>query len=189
MPTRILLVDSDTRSLIDVKALLTEQGYLVVGEARDGRTALNLARQIRPDLVLMDINLIDEDGIAIARTLKQKRIAPVVILTELADAPLVERAKDAGVINYLIKPLRAREILPALEVTLTRYQAVRILEEQVVDLTEHLETRKIIERAKGLLIERGLSEQEAFRKIRKVSMDSRKSMREVAEAVLFAKDL
>lgn len=189
MPTRILLVDNDTLSLIDVKAQLTEQGYLVVGEARDGRTALNLARQIRPDLVLMDIDLIDGDGIAIAQTLMQERIAPVVILTELADAPLVERAKDAGVVNYLIKPLRTREILPAIEVTLARYQALRTLQEQVVGLTEQLETRKIIERAKGLLIERGLSEQEAFRKIRKVSMDSRKSMREVAEAVLLAKDM
>jgi len=112
-----------------------------------------------------------------------------VILTEVADAPLVERAKDAGVVNYLIKPLRTREIRAAIEVTLARYQAVRILEEQIADLSEQLETRKIIERAKGLLIERGLSEKEAFRKLRKVSMDSRKSMREVAEAVLLAKDL
>ena len=189
MPIRIILVDNDNLSRIDVKARLTEQGYLVVGEAGDGLTALNMARQIRPDLVLMDIHLIDGDGIAIAQTLMQERVAPVMILTELADAPLVERAKDAGVVNYLLKPLRKREIRPAIEVTLARYQALRTLEEQVVDLSEQLETRKIIERAKGLLIERGLSEPEAFRKIRKVSMDSRKSMREVAEAVLLTKDM
>jgi response regulator NasT len=189
MPTRILLVDNDTLSRIDVKERLTEQGYLVVGETGDGRTALNLARQIRPDLVLMDIHLIDGDGIAIAQTLMQERVAPVVMLTELADATLVERAKDAGVVNYLIKPLGKSEILPAIEVTLARYQALRALEEQVASLTEQLETRKIIERAKGLLIERGLTEQDAFRKIRKVSMDNRKSMREVGEAILLAKDM
>src|SRR5512135_3526784 len=108
MPRRILLVDTDMLSRNDVKARLTEQGYLVVGEAGDGRTALNLARQIRPDLVLMDIHLLDGDGIAITQTLMQERVAPVVILTEVADAALVERAKDAGVLNYLIKPLRIR---------------------------------------------------------------------------------
>ena len=189
MPTRILLVDNDAIERIDVKERLTKQGYLVVGEAGDGRTALNLARQIRPDLVLMDIHLIDGDSIAIAEILMQEKVAPVVMLTELADPPLVERANVAGVVNYLIKPLRESEIIPAIEVTLARYQALRTLEEQVASLTEQLETRKIIERAKGLLIERGLTEQEAFRKIRKVSMDSRKSMREVAEAILLANDM
>lgn len=189
MPTRILLVDNDAIQRIDTKERLTKQGYLVVGEARDGRTALNLARQIRPDLVLMDIHLIDGDSIAIAETLMQEKIAPVVMLTRLADPPLVERAKAAGIVNYLIKPLRESEIIPAIEVTLARYQELRTLEKQVASLTEQLETRKIIDRAKGLLIERGLTEQEAFRKIRKVSMDSRKSMREVAEAILLTNDM
>jgi two-component system, response regulator PdtaR len=189
MPTRILLVDNDALERINIKECLTKQGYLVVGEAEDGCTALNLARQIRPDLVLMDIHLIDGDSIAIAETLMQEKVAPVVILTEFADPPLVERAKAAGVANYLIKPLRESEIIPAIEVTLARYKALRTLEEQVASLTEQLETRKIIERAKGLLIERGLTEQDAFRKIRKVSMDNRKSMREVGEAILLANDM
>ena len=189
MPTRILLVDNDTLQRLDVKERLTRQGYLVVGEAGDGRTALNLARQVRPDLVLMDIHLIDGDSIAIAETLMQEKVAPVVMLTESADPPLVERAKAAGVVNYLIKPLRESDVIPAIEVTLARYQALRTLEEQVASLTEQLETRKIIERAKGLLIERGLSEEEAFRKIRKMSMDSRKSMRAVAEAILLSKEM
>lgn len=189
MPTRILLVDSDAIQRIDVKERLTKQGYLVVGEAGDGRTALNLARQTRPDLVLMDIHLIDGDSIAIAETLMQEKVAPVVMLTELANPPLIERAKAAGVVNYLIKPLRESEIIPAIEVTLARYQALRTLEEQVASLTGQLETRTIIERAKALLIERGLTEQEAFRKIRKASMDSRKSMREVAEAILLSEDI
>ncbi len=112
MPTRILLVDNDAFQRIDVKERLTKQGYLVVGETGDGRTALNLARQIRPDLVLMDIHLIDGDSIAIAQTLMQEKVAPVVMLTELADPPLVEQAKVAGVVNYLIKPLRESEIIP-----------------------------------------------------------------------------
>lgn len=189
MPTRILLVENDAGERIDIKKRLTKQGYLVVGEAGDGQTALNLARQIRPDLVLMDIHLIDGNSITTAETLMQQKVAPVVILTESADPPFVERAKAAGIVNYLIKPLRESEIIPAIEVSLARYQAFCTLEEQVASLTEQLETRKIIERAKGLLIERGLTEQEAFRKIRKVSMDNRKSMREVGEAILLAKDI
>ena len=189
MPTRILLVDNDAVQRINEKASLTKKGYLVVGEAGDGRTALNLARQIRPDLVLMDMQLPNGDGIAIAEALTQEKIAPVVMLTAFVDPPLITGAKAAGVVNYLIKPLRECEVIPAIEVTLARYQALRTLEEQVESLTEQLESRKIIERAKGLLIERGLTEQEAFRKIRKVSMDSRKSMRVVAEAILLANDM
>ena len=181
MPTRILLVDNDAVQRINEKASLTKKGYLVVGEAGDGRTALNLARQIRPDLVLMDMQLPDGDGIAIAEALMQEKIAPVVMLTAFVDPPLVAGVKAAGVVNYLIKPLRECEVIPAIEVTLARYQALRTLEEQVESLTEQLESRKIIER--------GLTEQEAFRKIRKVSMDSRKSMRVVAEAILLANDM
>ena len=150
MPIRILLVDNDNLSRIDVKARLTEQGYLVLGEAEDGRTALNLARQTRPDLVLMDIHLLDGDGIAIAETLMQERVAPVVILTEVAHAPLVNGPKMLALSTT--DQHRADGNCPAIGVTLARYQALRTLEEQVVDLSEQLETRKIIERAKGLLI-------------------------------------
>ena len=189
MPTRILLVDNDAIQRINEKASLTKKGYLVVGEAGDGRTALNLARQIRPDLVLMDRQLPDGDSIAIAEALMQEKIAPVVMLTAFVEPPLVAGVKAAGVVNYLIKPMRECEVIPAIEVTLARYQALRTLEEQVESLTEQLESRKFVERAKGLLIERGLTEQEAFRKIRKASMDSRKSMRVVAEAILLANDM
>ena len=189
MPTRILLVDNDAIQRINEKASLTNKGYLVVGEAGDGRTALNLARQIRPDLVLMDRQLPDGDSIAIAEALMQEKIAPVVMLTAFVDPPLVAGVKAADIVNYLIKPLRECEVIPAIEVTLARYQALRTLEEQVESLTEQLESRKIVERAKGLLIERGLTEQEAFRKIRKASMDSRKSMRVVAEAILLANNM
>ncbi len=190
MPIRILLVDDETIQRIDLKEVLTKQGYLVVGEATDGRSAVNLARKIRPDLVLMDIRLPDMDGIAAAEALIQERVAPVMLLTAFGDQPLVERAKAAGVLSYLIKPLRECEIIPAIEVALARYRAFRALEEQVRSLSEQVETHKIVERAKGLLMEKqGLSEQEAFRKIRKVSIDNRKSMREVAEAILLANDM
>ncbi len=190
MPVRILVADDQTIERIEVREILTKQGYLVVGEATDGHSAVNLAREIKPDLVLMDIHLPGMDGIAAAEVLIQGRIAPVILLTALGDQPLVERAKAAGVLNYLIKPLRECEVIPAIEVTLARYRVFRALEEQTRNLVEQLETRKVVERAKGLLMEKqGLSEQEAFRKIRKASMDKRKSMREVAEAILLANDM
>jgi two-component system, response regulator PdtaR len=190
MPTRILLVDNETIQRSAIKVSLTKQGYLVIGETGNGRTALNLARQIRPDLALMDIHLPDGDGIAIAETLMEEKIAPTVMLTASADPAHVERAKLAGVVNYLIKPLRECEIIPAIEVALARYQTLRLLEEQVASLVEQLEIRKVVERAKVLLMERrDLPEQAAFRKIQKASMDSRKSMREVARAILLANDM
>jgi len=152
-------------------------------------SAVNLARELRPDLVIMDIRMPDMDGITAAETLMQEKIAPVLLLTAFEDQPLVERAKEAGVVNYILKPLRESQVAPTIELTLDRYNKFRAIEEKARDLTEQLETRKLIERAKGLLIERGLTEQDAFRKIRKVSMDSRKSMREVAEAILLANDM
>jgi two-component system, response regulator PdtaR len=130
------------------------------------------------------------DGITAAGILTQEKIAPVLLLTAFGDQELVERAKDAGVVNYIVKPLLESEVVPAIEVTLARYNEFRTLEEEVGTLTEKLETRKIVERAKGLLMEKqGLSEQEAFRKIQKASMNNRKSMREVAEAILLTNEM
>ena len=143
----------------------------------------------RPAHVRSDV-FIRTDGIAAAETLTQEKIAPVLLLTAFGDQPLVERAKEAGVVNYIVKPLRESEVTPAIEVALARYNEFRALEEKNRSLTEQLETRKIVERAKGLLMEKqGLSEQEAFRKIQKASMNNRKSMREVAEAILLANDM
>ena len=188
MPTRIIIADDETIQRMDLKDVLTRQGYLVIGEAGDGVSAVNLARELRPDLVIMDIRMPDMDGIAAAETLTQEKIAPVLLLTAFGDQPLVERAKEAGVVNYIVKPLS--EVTPAIEVALARYSEFRALEEKTRTLTDQLETRKVVERAKGLLMEKqGLSEQEAFRKIQKASMNNRKSMREVAEAILLTNEM
>jgi len=190
MPTRIIIADDEAIQRMDLRDVLTKQGYLVIGEAGDGQSAVNLARELRPDLVIMDIRMPDIDGISAAGTLTQEKIAPVLLLTAFGDMELVERAKDAGVVNYIVKPLRESEVVPAIEVTLARYNDFRAIEEENHTLVEKLETRKIVERAKGLLMEKqGLSEQEAFRKIQKASMNNRKSMREVAEAILLTNEM
>ncbi|HCI81238.1 MAG TPA: response regulator [Ktedonobacter sp.] len=190
MPTRIIIADDEPIQRMDLKDVLTKQGYLVVGEAGDGASAVNLAREIRPDLLIMDIRMPDMDGITAAETLNQEKIAPVLLLTAFGDQQLVERAKEAGVVNYIVKPLRESQVAPAIEVTLARYNAYRALEKETSSLTEKLETRKVVERAKGLLMQQqGLSEAEAFRKIQRASMNTRKSMREVAEAILLANEM
>jgi response regulator NasT len=190
MPTRIIIADDEAIQRMDLRDVLTKQGYLVIGEAGDGQSAVNLARELRPDLVIMDIRMPDVDGISAAGTLTQEKIAPVLLLTAFGDMELVERAKDAGVVNYIVKPLRESAVVPAIEVTLARYNEFRAIEDENHTLAEKLETRKIVERAKGLLMEKqGLSEQEAFRKIQKASMNNRKSMREVAEAILLTNEM
>src|SRR5438046_7297969 len=159
MQTRVIIADDEAIQRMDLKDVLAKQGYLVIGEAGDGQSAVNLARELRPDLIIMDIRMPDMDGITAAETLTQEKIAPVLLLTAFGDLPLVERAKEAGVVNYIVKPLRESEVAPAIEVALARYNEFRSLEEKTRTLTEQLETRKIVERAKGLLMEKqGLSE-------------------------------
>ena len=190
LPTRIIIADDEAIQRMDLKDVLFKQGYLVIGEAGDGQSAINLARELRPDLVIMDIRMPDMDGITAAETLTQEKVAPVLLLTAFGDQQLVERAKEAGVVNYIVKPLRESEVAPAIEVTLARYSEYRTIEEENRSLTDKLETRKVVERAKGLLMEKqGLSEQDAFRKIQKASMNNRKSMREVAEAILLTNEM
>src|SRR6266699_2993957 len=176
MPTRVIIADDEAIQRMDLKDILTKQGYLVVGEAGDGLSAVNLARELRPDLVVMDIRMPDMDGIAAAETLTQEKIAPVLLLTAYGDQPLVERAKDAGVVNYIVKPLRGSEVTPAIEVALARYGEFRTLEEKA---------RKAVERDKVLFMKKKrISKQETFRKIQKAIINNRKSMREVAEAIM-----
>jgi response regulator NasT len=187
MAQQLRLVIADDESLIrmNLREVLVGLGYLVVGEAGDGISAVNLAREFRPDLVIMDIKMPRLDGIQAAKLLSDERIAPVMLLTAYSDREQVERARVAGVMNYLIKPVRDAELLPAIELAVARYSAFLKSSQQASSLTESLETRKLIERAKGVLIDgQGLKEQDAFRKIQQLSMNTRKTMREIAQAIL-----
>ncbi|HEX8682098.1 MAG TPA: response regulator [Ardenticatenaceae bacterium] len=183
--TRIIVADDESIIRMDLKEMLTALGYLVVGEVGDGRSAVNLAREVRPDLVIMDVKMPDMDGIEAASILTTEKIAPVLLLTAFGQRELVERAKEAGVVGYLVKPFRESDLTPAIEVALARFSEFQTLEAEVTDMKEALETRKIVDRAKGLLMARdSLSEQEAFRRIQKMSMNSRKPMREIADAII-----
>lgn len=167
--------------------MLSNLGYLVVGEVGDGRSAVNLARELRPDLVIMDIKMPDLDGIEAAKLLTEEKISPVLLLTAYSQQDLVSRANQAGVVGYLVKPFRESDLSPAIEVSLARFQEFQALEKEVGDLEEALETRKAVDRAKGILMDsQGLTEAEAFRKIQKMSMNTRKPMKEVAEAIILA---
>jgi response regulator NasT len=187
MAQQLRLVIADDESLIrmNLKETLVGLGYLVVGEAGDGVSVVNLACELRPDLVIMDIKMPKLDGIQAAKVLTEDKIAPVLLLTAYSDRELVDRAREAGVVNYIVKPFRDAELLPAIEIAMARYAEFQEIDKKIGDLQETLETRKLVERAKGVLMDtQGLKEQEAFRKIQQLSMNTRKSMREIAQAIL-----
>jgi len=185
--TRIIIADDESIVRVDLKEMLTNLGYLVVGEVGDGQSAVNLARELKPDVVLMDIRMPDMDGIEAAKILTEERIAPVVLLTAYSQKDLVDRAKESGVVGYLVKPFRESDLLPAIEVALSRFSEFQAMHQEVTDLQEALTTRKLVDRAKGILMDsQGLDEQEAFRRIQKMSMNTRKPMKEVAEAIILA---
>jgi len=170
---------------MDLREMLGNQGYLVVGETGDGRSAVSLARELRPDVVLMDIKMPDMDGIEAAGVLTQERIAPVVLLTAYSEKDLVDRARQAGVVGYLVKPIQEADLTPAIEIALARFKEFRTLEQEMSDLQDQLETRKLVDRAKGILMDtQGLTEAAAFRRIQKMSMNTRKSMKEIAQAIV-----
>ncbi len=185
--TRVIIADDESIMRTDLREMLTSLGYLVIAEAGDGVSAINAARELKPDVVIMDIKMPNMDGIEAARVLTQEKIAPVLLLTAYSQRDLVDRAKEAGVVGYLVKPFREQEIGPAIDIALARFQEFRELEKQVGDLKETLETRKLVDRAKGILMDtQHLTEAEAFRKIQKMSMNTRKPMREIAEAIILA---
>ena len=184
---RVIIADDESIIRMDLREMLTNLGYLVVGEAGDGRSGVNLARELRPDVAIFDIKMPGMDGIEAARVLTEEKIAPVVLLTAYSQRDLVERAKEAGVVGYITKPMRESDLTPAIEVAMARFSEFRALEEEIGDLKQTLETRKFVDRAKGILMDtQGLTEAEAFRKIQKMSMNKRKPMKDVAEAIILA---
>jgi AmiR/NasT family two-component response regulator len=184
---RVIVADDESIVRMDLREMLDSLGYLVVGEAGDGESAVHLSRELRPDIVIMDIKMPGMDGIDAGRILTEERIAPVLLLTAYSQEDLVERAKEAGVMAYIVKPFHEADLAPAIEVALRRWREFRTLEREVEDLKEALETRKLVDRAKGILMDtQGLSEADAFRRIQKTSMDQRKPMKEVAAAIVLA---
>jgi response regulator NasT len=182
---RVVVAEDEALIRLDLVEMLRDAGYDVVGEAGDGARAVELAARLRPDLVVLDVKMPVLDGLSAAEQIGRVGIAPCLMLTAFSQAELVERARDAGAMAYLVKPFTAADLVPAIEIALGRWQEIRALEQEVADLGERFETRKRVERAKGLLMQRlGLSEPESFRWIQKTSMDRRLSMREVADAVL-----
>jgi two-component system, response regulator PdtaR len=182
---RVVVAEDEAIIRLDIVEILREAGYDVVGEAGDGESAVRLVEEVQPDLVVMDVKMPILDGISAAERIGRARLAPVVLLTAFSQRELVDRARDAGAMAYVVKPFTSADLLPAVEIAVSRFQEITELEEEVSDLTERFETRKRVERAKGLLMTRmGLSEPEAFRWIQKTAMDLRRSMREVAEGVV-----
>jgi len=185
-PTRRVVIAEDEALIrLDLAEMLAEEGYDVVGQAGDGETAVALAEEHRPDLVVLDVKMPRLDGISAAQQIAEQRIAPVVILTAFSQRDLVERARDAGAMAYLVKPFNKHDLVPAIEMAVSRFAELQMLEAEVADLSERLETRKAVDRAKSVLQKQlELSEPEAFRWIQKTAMDLRLSMRQVADGVL-----
>jgi AmiR/NasT family two-component response regulator len=182
---RVVIAEDEALIRLDLAEMLAEEGYDVVGEASDGEAAVALTERHRPDLVILDIKMPRLDGISAAERIAAQRIAPVVILTAFSQRDLVERARDAGAMAYLVKPFDKSDLVPAIEMAVSRFAELQQLEGEVADLTERLETRKAVDRAKGVLQQQlALSEPDAFRWIQKTAMDLRLSMRQVAEGVV-----
>jgi response regulator NasT len=182
---RVLIAEDEALIRLDLREMLEEEGYDVCGEAGDGETAVRMAEELRPELVILDVKMPVLDGIAAAERIARQRIAPVVILTAFSQRDLVEKAREAGAMAYLVKPFQKKDLLPTIEMALSRYSELVGLEAEVDDLQGRLEARKAVERAKSVLMtEHGMSEPDAFRWIQRASMDRRLTMRAVADLVL-----
>ena len=183
--TRVVIAEDEALIRMDLAEMLADEGYDVVGQAADGQQAVELAERERPDLVILDVKMPVLDGIAAAERIAAQRIAPVVMLTAFSQRELVERARAAGAMAYLVKPFTKADLVPAVEMAMARFDELTTLESEVADLQDRLETRKLVDRAKGVLQARhGLDEAAAYRWVQRASMDRRLSMRQVAEQVL-----
>jgi AmiR/NasT family two-component response regulator len=182
---RVLVAEDEGLIRMDLVEMLEEDGYTVVGQAGDGASAVRLAAELRPDLVILDVKMPVLDGLSAAEQVVEARIAPVVILTAFSQRDLIERAREAGVMAYLVKPFQRKDLLPAIEMAVSRFTELVALEKEVGDLAGRLEARRLVDRAKSVLqTEQGMTEPEAFRFIQRRSMDERRSMRAVAQEVL-----
>ncbi len=184
-PFNVVIAEDEALIRLDLREMLEEEGYVVAGEAADGETAVQLAEQLRPDLVIMDVKMPGLDGISAAERITANQVAPVIILTAFSQRDLVQRASEAGAMAYLIKPFTKADLVPAIEVAVSRFAEIAALNSEAASLRERLEVRKLLDRAKGALQDgRGMNEAQAFRWIQKASMDRRQTMRSVAEEVL-----
>ena len=184
---RVLIAEDEALIRLDLKEMLEEEGYTVVAEVGDGQQAVDLAKQLSPDLVILDIQMPVLDGLSAAEQIASARIAPVIVLTAFSQRELVERARDVGAMAYLVKPFSKHDLVPAIEVARGRFAEMSALDGEVRTLEERLEARKVIEKAKGrLMADQGLTEAEAFRKIQRTAMDQRTSMKAVAQSILLA---
>ena len=182
---RVLIAEDEALIRLDLREMLIEEGYDVVGEAGDGEAALRLAEQLRPDLVILDIKMPIMDGLTAAENIANSRLAPVVILTAFSQRDLVERARAAGAMAYLVKPFQKSDLVPAIEIAAARFAEMTALESEVASLADRLETRKLVERAKGALMTTySMTEPQAFRWIQRTAMDHRMTMRDVAERII-----
>ena len=184
---RVIVVDDETIIRLDIKEMLVEAGHIVIAEAAEGEEAVRLATELKPDLVIMDVKMPGMDGITAARLINENQIAPVLLLTAYSQADLVEKAKESGVLAYLVKPIREEQLFPAIEIALSRFKEIKSLGEELDYLKESLETRKLLDRAKGILMAaHNLTEAEAYRKMQQYSMNQRMSLKELAEAIIAA---
>jgi two-component system, response regulator PdtaR len=187
---RVLIADDDPIIRLDLKQMLENMGYQVVAESGDGQQAVEQARQTQPDVCILDVKMPVMDGIDAVNILTDEQIAPAILLTAYSDRELIDRAKAAGVFAYLVKPFKPSDLPPAIEVARSRYEQNLDLNSEVKNLQDRLETRKLVDRAKGILMkEHGVNEQEAYRRIQLQSMNMRKTMKEVAEAIILAKSV
>ena len=188
-PIRVLIAEDEALIRLDLKEMLEEEGYTVVAEVGDGQQAVDLAKELTPDLVILDIQMPVLDGLSAAEQIASARIAPVIVLTAFSQRELVERARDAGAMAYLVKPFSKNDLVPAIEVARGRFAEMSALDGEVRTLEERLETRKVIEQAKGRLMEQqGITEAEAFRWIQRTAMNQRTSMKALAQTILTSDD-
>jgi response regulator NasT len=183
---RVLIAEDEALIRMDLREMLIEEGHVVVAEARDGAEAIALARDLAPDIVFMDVKMPGTDGIEAARVIGEERIAPVVMVTAFSQQGYVEQASAAGAMAYIVKPFTKRDVLPVMTVATSRFAEARALEAEVDDLAERLESRKALDRAKGVLMAKGMTEPEAFKRLQKLAMDRRMSLKQVSEAIIIA---